>query len=231
MIGPVCLTGILCAAFAGHVLAAEQLTPVPPDSLLKVLPKPAPGWKVQSSEGETYYSSGLQARATRIFEYVPEDPQAAGAGATCKMTLTDTAGNTSRLGKFRDFKIEEGDGYKKLMVMSYPTIVREIPNYGVTVTLLMKKRFTLDFLLKGLTLDKVGPWIEASNLELLGSVREEPMDIEADVIQIVKINELNPDLNRKYPLALSDRKAIQAGLENLEDIDLPGDAAEEQAEE
>jgi hypothetical protein len=215
------LFGVLVERGIGE---GQQLVPVPPDALLKVLPDAAPDWKLTASTGKTFYSTGLLSRATRLFEYAPADASAEGQGATCKITVTDTAGNTSRLGKFKDFKVEEGDGYQKIVIKTYPAIVRDIPNYGTTITMLVNKRFTLDILLKGMPLNQVGPWIEASNLGALGGVREEPIGSDSSILEMVSIDELNPAMSRTYAMVLSDKEAIAAGLENVEDIEDPSDS-------
>lgn len=195
-----------------------QLKPVPPADMLSVLPKTATDWKLLSSKGETFYSSGLMSRAVREFEYAPTSGDNIGQGATCILSLTDTAGNTSRLGKFVDFREESGPGFQKIRVKSFPAIVRERPKSGTLVSILIDQRFTLDITLRGFPLDKVGPWIEATNLQALSKVPDAPIAEKLRILEMVLVDEMNPENSRTYPLVLSDRDQIAAGLENVEDM-------------
>jgi hypothetical protein len=220
LLAPLYVAGLSFGILLGASIGAEgQLKPLPLESLLKAMPKAPENWKLTKSIAESYYSNWLMSRGIREFEYAPVDPNAPGQGATCKVLLTDTAGNTAELRRFRDFKEEEGEGYQKIRVKSFPAIVREMSNFGTSITLMADERFTVQILLKGLPLNQAGAWIEAINFPALAGVPDESYQGDLVRVTVTVIDELNPDNNITYRKVLSDRDATAASSQFDEDPD------------
>ncbi|MEM7144278.1 MAG: hypothetical protein AAF591_04035 [Verrucomicrobiota bacterium] len=215
---PLCLVALVSGLLLGSSEGADgQLKPLSVEAVLKAMPKAPENWKLTKSTAETYFSDGMVTRGVREFEYSPPDPEAPNRGATCRLELLDTAGNAKELSRFKNFKEEQGDGYQKIVVKSFPAIVREIPNYGTSVSLMANKRYRLNILLKGLPLNQVGAWIEATNFAALASVPDESMPGELFRVEVTVLDELNPDKNRTYTQMLSDREATAASSDFYED--------------
>ena len=190
------LTIIVLIAQAASIQAQGKRPVIPANAIevVKVLPPRLEDWRVLRSTGETYLMQTLQTTAVRSFQEIPKQrSERPGAGASIKkadkvqgkmeISITDTGGFPGAMAQFVDFKEGKEERVEKKFIKSHPSIS---VSFGEEqhLTMLINRRFIVEFLYSGLEDRDLKDWMDAVNFRAIsalpngGPYVDETRDIE-----------------------------------------------------
>ena len=152
LFGTICAVAILsCAAAYGQ---KPPVMPVSPEQLVKVMPGTLKGWVIAEATAQNRFMKWIQTRATRVYQRRKGEAKA-------RITITDTGRYPSSLVRFRDFKPGKANGVEKKMIRGNPALVRDIPERGKQVQILVHDRFIVELLVPPNYEEDMKRWIRS----------------------------------------------------------------------
>ncbi len=197
--------------------------PAPPAVLIDTLPRPPEGWKVVRSTAESHFMGWLQTTAVRTFEKLPDPPKPGGRGegeaegepATVKVSITDTGRHRSLTAAFAEFEVGVTGPVERLRVDSHPAIAISLGEAGERLQILVEGRFLVEYLYKHMGRDDLKPWIEKADFGRIAAVPDGGKRLTR-VVEVTRIDQMNPRRNRSYPLSITTTAEIEAILARQE---------------
>ena len=184
---------------------SEGIIPISPVKLFDALPANPKTWELKRSIGTRSYSGWVESRVQRIFEKKvidPKKPDEPEKVLVTRVTITDTGKFSEAIAGFDDFKPEKHENYEKAFIQKYPAVI--VPYEGeVEVTLLVKGRFKVEYILENQPKKYLKEWMRHTKFDVLTKIADTPVTVLPAEINILKIDQLNPKKNSVYLLATS----------------------------
>ena len=215
---------LLILGAGGAVAQKRQVLPAPPATLIKTLPRPLTGWKVIRSTADSHFMLWVQTTAIRMFEEIPKPPKSGAPAtptellATLKVSITDTGYHSSMTAPFANLEVGKTGPVERLRIASYPAIAISLGESGERIQILVEGRFLVEYLFQGMGREDLKPWIAGANFSQFASVPDGGKRLKR-IVQVTRVDELNPARNRTYALGITTTAEIEAILKEQEQLD------------
>lgn len=197
----------IAAATPVCIAAPKPVLPLQPSAFIICLPPPPTGWAMNTSISANNFSGGwITAFAEREFKLPPPRPTPGAPSAPAEPAVLNI--HVTDSGYKSDYKsmvqAPKNGGASAavhyLSINQFPARMLKTDNTTTIVDLVIKDRFLVEIRVKNLPDDQLTKTIASLDFSKLQSVPESGNDIISNPVILSRVDELNSQNNRSYPL-------------------------------
>jgi len=214
------LVAILATISGQQAAELKQLPllPLVPSELSAVMPGKVKGWKLKQASAKNTYTRWIQTRAIRVYESEPKRKQ--DKPLTIRIKLTDTGRFYPSIQYFGALEKLKGAGADAGPVSKRFAGMRgseqSFPDGRKQVRVLLEGRYIIEFLLpQGFRDRQLDLFLDAFNLNALKGKKGKPVKRLPSTYTMRSIDELNPERNRSYQMAIITAEEVKVMLEQI----------------
>ncbi|MCP4848150.1 MAG: hypothetical protein GY899_09420 [Verrucomicrobiaceae bacterium] len=186
------------------------------------MPAKVKGWKLKQATAKNTYTKWIQTRGTRVFESEPK--RKGETPLTLRVKLTDTGRfypsvqHLSALAKRQED--DAGAGSLRKRVAGLKGSEQGFPDGRRQVRLLLEGRYIVEFLLPpGFKDAQLDLFLDAFNFRVLKGKKGKPVKKLPATFTMRSIDELKPERNRSYQMAIITAEEVKEMLEQILAVD------------
>ena len=195
--------------------------PLMPSELSAAMPNAVKGWKLKQATAKNTYTKWIQARAIRVFESEPK--RKGDKILTVSVKLTDTGRFYPSIQFFANSsKLNSGKGASsaRKRVVGLRGSEQIFPDGRKLIRALFDGRFILEVLLPaGIDDAQSELFITGFKFDALKGRGGKPVKRLPSTYTMRSIDELNPERNRSYQMAIITAKEVQQMLDQIMAVD------------
>jgi hypothetical protein len=226
---------VLPAPLFGQQAAARKqlpVLPIIPSELSAAMPGMMKGWKLKQATAKNTYTKWIQTRATRVFESEPK--QKGEKPLTVRIKLTDTGRFYPSIQFFFSSKNLNGDaagaGPARKRLAGLRGSEQVFPDGRKQVRALFDERFIIELLLPaGVNDAQVDLFLSHFNFNVLKGKKGKPVKRLPPTYTMRSIDELKPQRNRSYQMAIITAEEVKQMLDQILAVD-PSIAEDEEGQ-
>jgi hypothetical protein len=218
------LSAVMGASVSGQAPDSKllPLLPLLPSELSAVMPNEVKGWQLKQATAKNTYTKWLQTRAIRVFESQPRSKE--DVPLTVRVKLTDTGRFYPAIQHFRSLAKLEDDGTGadplRRRFAGLRGSEQRFPDGRTQVKVLIEGRYIVEFLLPdGFRDAQLDLFLDAFSFNTLKGKKERSVKKLPTTYTMHSIDELHPERNRSYQMAIITAEEVNKMLEQILAVD------------
>jgi hypothetical protein len=206
----------------GAEIKQLPVLPLLPAELSAAMPVKVKGWKLKQASAKNTYTKWIQTRATRVFESEPKSKQE--TPLIVRVKLTDTGRFYPSIQHFSVLAKQQGKGAgagpARKRVAGLKGSEQSFPDGRRQVRLLLQGRYIIELLLpSGFRDAQLDLFLDAFDFSALKGKKGKPVKRLPSTYTMRSIDELKPERNRSYQMAIITAEEVKEMLEQILAVD------------